>query len=104
MATPTGELVGVLPNHFKSKYGGDTPTAQKKRTARSARTAEIYNAPIRTGEPNVVVLGDLNDTPDSPSLKPLLDTPLKDVSEHALFDPGGTVALTGRVPEASVFW
>ncbi len=36
-----------------------------------------------------MVLGDLNDTPDSEVLKPLLEgTNLKDVSEHPRFDTG----------------
>ncbi|MEP2184291.1 MAG: endonuclease/exonuclease/phosphatase family protein, partial [Roseibium sp.] len=41
---------------------------------------------IADGFENVVVLGDLNDTPDSPELAPLLaDTDLKDVCEHPNF-------------------
>lgn len=89
VATPSGERIWVLPNHFKSKFGGNNPQSIAKRQAQATRTAEIYRALIAAGEPLVVVLGDLNDTPDSEPLQPLLaDTDLKDVSEHANFEVG----------------
>ena len=87
--TPAGETIWVLPNHFKSKYGGNNPASRAKREAQSARTAEIYEDLLARGEENVVVLGDLNDTPDSDELAPLLQqTTLRDVSEHPDFDTG----------------
>ena len=87
--TPEGEEIWILPNHFKSKFGGDNAQAKAKRTAQAVRTAEIYRNLIDEGHQNVVVLGDLNDTPDSAPLRPLLvDTDLKDVSEHRKFDTG----------------
>lgn len=87
--TPEGEKIWVLPNHFKSKFGGDNPQAKEKRKKQAIRTAEIYRALIESGHENVIVLGDLNDTPDSELLKPLLnETDLKDVSEHPTFDTG----------------
>lgn len=85
--TPDDERIWILPNHFKSKYGGQA-SSNRKRKAQAKRTAEIYTALIDRGEANVVVLGDLNDTPGSDPMKPLLATTLKDVSEHASFDPG----------------
>lgn len=92
--TPSSETVWMLPNHFKSKFGGDNPDSRQKRLAQATRTAEIYQR-LRSEEQNlVVVLGDLNDTPDSPPLQPLLtDTDLRDVSEHPSFDTG---KFTGR--------
>jgi endonuclease/exonuclease/phosphatase family metal-dependent hydrolase len=87
--TPDGELIWVLPNHFKSKFGGDSPASQAKRLAQSTRTAEIYQALMAEGYDKVVVLGDFNDTPDSEPLQPLLaGTDLKDVSDHPTFDTG----------------
>jgi endonuclease/exonuclease/phosphatase family metal-dependent hydrolase len=89
VTTPTGELVWVLPNHFKSKFGGNDPTSVAKRAAQAARTAEIYQRLRDSGQDNVVVLGDLNDTPESAALQPLLgDTDLRDVSEHPNFEVG----------------
>lgn len=89
VTTPDGELVWVLPNHFKSKFGGNDARSIAKRRAQSVRTAEIYRALRAGGNDSIVVLGDLNDTPDSDPLQPLLaDTDLRDVVEHADFDPG----------------
>lgn len=92
--TPSGALIWLLPNHFKSKFGGDDPTSRAKREAQATRTAEIYNRLRAEGHDNVIVLGDLNDTPDSEPLQPLLaDTDLQDVSDHDTFDTG---EFTGR--------
>jgi endonuclease/exonuclease/phosphatase family metal-dependent hydrolase len=89
VATPTGERVWVLPNHFKSKFGGNDPTSVAKREAQATRTAEIYQHLRDSGQNNVVVLGDLNDTPDSVPLQPLLNgSDLRDVSEHPNFEVG----------------
>lgn len=41
--TPSENTVWVLPNHFKSKFGGDNPSSKLKRAAQARRTAEIYN-------------------------------------------------------------
>ena len=68
--TPAGERIWVLPNHFKSKFGGDSPPSRAKREAQATRTAEIYERLRRDGHTNVIVLGDLNDTPDSAPLQP----------------------------------
>lgn len=87
--TPAGENIWILPNHFKSKYGGNNAASREKREAQAKRTAEIYEKLIQEGHQNVVVLGDLNDTPDSDELKPLLrDTDLRDISDHPTFDTG----------------
>lgn len=83
--TPNGEQLWVVPNHFKSKFGGNNPASKAKRLAQSVRTAEIYQSLIADGFHNVVVLGDLNDKPTSAELAPLLNTDLKDVSEHPNF-------------------
>src|SRR5690606_1713798 len=85
--TPDGELVWILPNHFKSKFGGNNSSSQKRRQAQAERTAAIYRQLIAEGHNKVIVLGDLNDTPDSAPLQPLLaGTDLKDISEHDTFD------------------
>ena len=87
--TPAGEEIWILPNHFKSKFGGNDSSSQDKRRAQAQRTADIYQALLDAGHDKVVVLGDLNDTPDSNPLQPLLnDTDLKDVSDHPVFDTG----------------
>lgn len=88
VTTPEGEQIWILPNHFKSKFGGNDPASQAKRKAQAKRVAAIYEQLLEDGHKNVVVLGDLNDTPDSGTLKPLLSTSLKDITRHPTFDPG----------------
>jgi endonuclease/exonuclease/phosphatase family metal-dependent hydrolase len=89
VSTPGGETIWILPNHFKSKYGGNDPTSVAKRRDQAKQTAEIYRRLVREGHDKVVILGDLNDTPDSEPLQVLLaETDLKDVSEHPSFDTG----------------
>ena len=84
--TPCGNRLVVLPNHFKSKFGGNDPTSRAKRRAQAEAVAGYYRRLIDDGVENVVVLGDLNDTPDSAELAPLLvDTDLRDASEHPNF-------------------
>jgi endonuclease/exonuclease/phosphatase family metal-dependent hydrolase len=89
VTTPSGELIWVIPNHFKSKFGGNDSSSVAKRKAQASRTAAIYQQLRADGHERVVVLGDLNDTPNSDPLQPLLgDTDLRDVSEHDRFDTG----------------
>ena len=86
VTTPSGERLVVIPNHFKSKYGGNDPTSRAKRIAQARAVADIYRRLRKQGVENIVVLGDLNDTPDSEELAPLLaETDLRDVSEHKNF-------------------
>ena len=86
---PGGETLWVLPNHFKSKFGGETARTRRRRTRQAQRVSEIYRALRGRGEALVAVVEDLNDTPDSEPLAPLLEgTDLCDVSLHPNFDPG----------------
>ena len=86
VTTPSGNQIVVLPNHFKSKYGGNNYSSKAKRLAQSKAVACYYNRLIKQGFDKVVVLGDLNDTPKSNELRPLLiDTNLQDVSKHNNF-------------------
>jgi endonuclease/exonuclease/phosphatase family metal-dependent hydrolase len=85
LRTSAGTELLVLVNHFKSKRGG----GDAKRLRQATRVKEIVNERLAQ-HPNLVVLGDFNDSPGSPNLEPLLEgTPLKDISTHAKFDDGG---------------
>lgn len=89
VSRPGGSIVCVIPNHFKSKFGGDSPEAIARRRQQAQRAAEIYRELVARGLRDVVILGDLNDTPESPALAPLLTaTDLKDVSLHPKFHSG----------------
>ena len=82
LETPGGEKIAVLPNHFKSKYGGNNQASRDKREAQARFTAQYYKRLLDEGIENVIVLGDLNDTPDSDALQPLLSTSLQEVTDH----------------------
>ena len=91
LRTSGGERVVVLVNHFKSK-GYSEPgdrLGNRRRRRQAARVAEIYAGLRESGVDAVAVVGDLNDTPDSDPLAPLLqETDLRDISTHAAFDFG----------------
>ncbi len=86
---PSGRSLFVLLNHFKSKFGGDTPASFAKRTGQARRVAEIVGERFNPATDLYAVVGDLNDTPDSLALRPLIQSPLlRDVMD-----------VTGRAAE-----
>lgn len=88
--TPAGHRLVVLVNHFKSKGYGGKAASDAIRRRQAGRVAQIYRDLVADGFPYIAVLGDLNDTPDSEPLAPLLvDTDLRDISAHPAFDDGG---------------
>jgi Endonuclease/Exonuclease/phosphatase family len=88
--TPSGNKLIVLVNHFKSKGFGSTSASNARRKLQATRVRDIYNELKAAGADNIAVLGDLNDTPDSNPLEPLIDgTDLKDIALHPAFDDGG---------------
>jgi endonuclease/exonuclease/phosphatase family metal-dependent hydrolase len=90
ITTPAGERVVVLVNHFKSKGFGSQATSNALRRRQARRVADIYRRLRDDGLDNVAVVGDLNDTPDSDPLQPLIEeTDLRDVSEHPDFESDG---------------
>ena len=87
---PGGGDLLVLVNHFKSKGYGKASDSNARRRRQAVRVAEIYEQRRAEGVDHVVVVGDLNDTPDSAPLAPLIaQTDLQDVSRHPNFDDGG---------------
>ena len=77
-------------NHFKSKGYGDQNTSNRRRRAQAKQVKVIYEGLVAAGVELVAVIGDLNDTPDSAPLKPLVkDTDLKDAFTHPSFEDGG---------------
>jgi endonuclease/exonuclease/phosphatase family metal-dependent hydrolase len=74
------KVLYLLCNHFKSKGYGVTSESNDKRKAQAERVAEILKNEYDLNNDLVVVAGDLNDTPDSAPLKPLMDVAgMKDV-------------------------
>lgn len=76
VGTPSGAVLKVLVNHFKSQSGGGGSTRRRQ----AGRVREIVDGLVAAGD-SVIVLGDLNEGP------PALDRP--PVNLLALFDPVG---------------
>jgi endonuclease/exonuclease/phosphatase family metal-dependent hydrolase len=85
ISTPSGSVVHVLVNHFKSQSGGGG--AKRKRQAKEVR--RIADELVADGE-NVIVLGDLNEG------QPALDKPATNLRE--LFDPAGPLVSCYELP------
>ena len=81
----------MLVNHFKSKgYGKTSESNAKRKAPGQAGRAGRHGGCSEQGEEHVVVLGDLNDTPDSGPLAPLFaSTDLRDISTHPNFIDDG---------------
>jgi endonuclease/exonuclease/phosphatase family metal-dependent hydrolase len=88
--TPSGSVVWLLINHFKSKGFGSQETSNARRNVQSATVRSIYDRLRSENADMIAVIGDLNDTPGSEALAPLLAAgDLKDFSEHPAFQADG---------------
>ena len=98
--TKSGETVWVLANHFKSKGYGGQDASNRKRWLQAESVRRIVDRLAAETAKLVAVAGDLNDTPDSAALAPLLkESGFKDISEHPAFDNGGRPGTFGRCSE-----
>jgi len=88
-----GKIIKVLPNHFKSKRGGDNPSVQDKRKAQARRAHEIAKAALKETD-LVLIGGDFNDTPAFDGFAPIWKDGFVDVSDHPSYptDRPGTYA------------
>lgn len=93
---PSGRRIVVLVNHLKSKGYGNPRENNATRLRQAKRIAKLYKAIRAAGDDLVVVLGDLNDTPSSMPLEPLMKTDLKDVADHPNFTSDGRVGTYGN--------
>lgn len=85
-----GHRLVLLVNHLKSKGYGSQAANDALRRRQATRVAALYQQLRDDGQQDVVVLGDLNDTPDSTPLHPLVaGTDLRDVTEHPAFTSDG---------------
>lgn len=92
----------VLINHFKSKGYGDPRQSDARRRLQADRVRAIVQALVDDGAIHVVVLGDLNDTPDSSPLAPLMEGGLlRDAFEHPAFNDGGYPGTYGSCGSAN---
>lgn len=86
-----GDSVLVLVKHFKSKGYGSQAASDAKRKSQARRVREVYEQRRAQGVDLICVLGDLNDTPESEPLRPLLGegSDLRGISEHPLYTDDG---------------
>ena len=83
---PSGAVVWVLVNHFKSKGYGTQDASNARRWRQAEEVRRIYERLKSENATYVAVIGDLNDTPDSEPMAPLVKScDLKDISEHPSF-------------------
>ncbi len=72
----SGRSLFLLMNHFKSKFGGDTPATLAKRKGQSDRLLAIAGERYDPAKDLYAVVGDLNDTPESAAIAPLMQSSL----------------------------
>lgn len=86
VTTPAGERIWVLPCHFKSKGYGSPADNDARRLREATAVAGYVDRLLAEGAQNIVVLGDLNDTPGAAPLAPLFLHPhLQSVHGHPAF-------------------
>lgn len=91
------ETVWVLVNHFKSKGYGSQDSSDRKRWLQAESVRRITERLHAEKAELIAVVGDLNDTPDSAPLAPLVqESGFKDIFAHPLFDDGGKPGTFGR--------
>ena len=102
IATPRGNTLLVLLNHFKSKGYGATDDSDRKRTRQAQRAREIYDQRIADGFELVTLAGDLNGCPGEGPLAPLLgDGVLTDIMAHPKFVGDGRPGTHGNGTKSS---
>lgn len=81
----------ILVNHFKSKGYGSKVESDARRKRQASRVREIYDQRRSQGIDLIAIVGDLNDTPDSDPLSPLLSdgSDLQEISDHPNFQGDG---------------
>ena len=95
--TPSGAVVWVLVNHFKSKGYGDKSTSDRKRWLQAETVRAIYDRLLSERADLVAVIGDFNDFPGSEAMQPLLQgSGLMDIGTHPSFQDDGRPGTYGR--------
>jgi endonuclease/exonuclease/phosphatase family metal-dependent hydrolase len=78
---PSGERLVVIPNHLKSKRNGNNQASQARRQAQADRAHAIAVAALSRSS-FVLLGGDFNDTPNSPTLASLFTEGFQEVMSH----------------------
>ena len=83
--------VGVVIVHFRSMRDGGADI----REAEATYTARIVEARVSSGLDHMLVVGDLNDVPSSPTLDAILEGPLADLTLDVPIDDRWTFTFSG---------
>jgi endonuclease/exonuclease/phosphatase family metal-dependent hydrolase len=79
-----GKHIVIIPNHFKSKRGGDSQAVKDRRLAQASTASAIAKNALQVSQ-YVLLGGDLNDTPSSVTLQPLFLNGFQDIQAHASY-------------------
>lgn len=95
--TPKRDTLWVLVNHFKSKGYGSQETSNRKRWLQAEYVRRILERLEAEEAALIAVVGDLNDTPDSEPLQPLMkESGFRDISNHQAFTGDAHPGTYGR--------
>jgi endonuclease/exonuclease/phosphatase family metal-dependent hydrolase len=91
ISTPSGNILLILVNHFKSQGHGKPAENDHKRRRQAQRVREIYEQKLSQGLEFIAVAGDLNDSPERDPLQPLIGngSTLVDIVKHPNFAGDG---------------
>lgn len=102
ISLPNGQSLLVLGNHFKSKGFGSQASSNAKRLRQAQRTRAIYQAALQRSQ-FVIVAGDLNDFPTSPSIQALIQgSGMQDVMSHPTYQGKPGTFKTGNSPNQKI--
>ncbi|MFY7963986.1 MAG: endonuclease/exonuclease/phosphatase [Chitinophagaceae bacterium] len=84
-----GETVHIYVNHWPSRLGGEERSAPGRAAAAMVSKHHIDSIAKIEGEQKVIIMGDLNDDPTSPSLTKVLKckSSIEDMGAGKLFNP-----------------
>jgi endonuclease/exonuclease/phosphatase family metal-dependent hydrolase len=68
------DTLHLFVNHWPSRFGGYTETANKRMRASKTLANEVTEILDEDSTANIIIMGDFNDGPDDPSMKLLSDT------------------------------
>ena len=85
-----GELIHVIVNHWPSRSGGEAKSRPKRNAAAEVNKKIIDSLQKIDPAAKIITMGDLNDDPDSPSVKDILNAKEKKANvkrETGLYNP-----------------
>lgn len=84
-----GETIHVFVNHWPSRRGGEEASAPNRAKAAGVVKAKLDSIQQKDASAKIIIMGDLNDDPVSPSVTEVLGSvgDMRDVKEKGLFNP-----------------